>query len=35
VASVSFSRVAKVYVGDGSSQANDQAVLNMYLADAD
>lgn len=35
VAGVSNSRVAKVYVGDGSSQANDQAVLNMYLADTD
>lgn len=35
VAAASYSRVAKIYVGDGSSQANDQAVLNMYLADTD
>lgn len=30
---VSNSKIAKVYVGDGSSQAGDQAILNMYLAD--
>lgn len=35
IASVSNSRVSKVYVGDGSSQAADQAVLDMYLADPD
>lgn len=35
IASVSNSRVSKVYVGDGSSQEADQAVLNMYLADTD
>lgn len=28
-----FSRVIKIYVGDGSSLENDQAVLDMYLAD--
>ena len=30
----SYSRIAKIYVGDGSSAANDQAVLDMYLADS-
>ena len=35
VASVSLSRVSKVYVGDGSSSENDQRVLDMYLADAE
>ena len=29
-----ISRVGKIYVGDGSSQANDQAVLDAYLADS-
>lgn len=28
------SRVSKIYVGDGSSQAADQAVLDMYLANS-
>ena len=27
--------VTKIYVGDGSSQAADQAILDMYLADTD
>lgn len=27
--------VNKIYVGDGSSQQNDQAVLDLYLADSD
>lgn len=29
------SKMGIIYVGDGSSDANDQAVLNAYLADAD
>ena len=29
------SYLSKIYVGDGSSQAADQAVLNLYLADTD
>ena len=29
----SFANVTKIYVGDGSSQAADQTVLNQYLAD--
>lgn len=29
-----YSKVSKVYVGDGSSQAADQAVLDQYLADS-
>ena len=29
----SSSRLAKIYVGDGSSQAHDQAILDQYLAD--
>lgn len=29
------SRMGTIYVGDGSSDANDQAVLDAYLADAD
>ena len=32
---VNHSRVTKVYVGDGSSLENDQAVLALYLADTD
>lgn len=31
----SNSRIKKIYVGDGSSLENDQAVLDMYLADTD
>ena len=27
--------ITKIYVGDGSSQAADQAVLDQYLADSD
>ena len=34
-ACASYSRLAKVFVGDGSSQAADEAVLALYLADAD
>lgn len=34
-ACASYSRLSKVYVGDGSSQAADEAVLALYLADAD
>lgn len=34
IACASYSRVKKIYVGDGSSQAADQAVLDMYLADS-
>lgn len=30
-----LNRVLKFYVGDGSSQAHDQAILNRYLQDAD
>ena len=30
-----YNRISKIYVGDGSSQAADQAVLDQYLADAD
>ena len=33
--SVINSNIAKIYVGDGSSQASDQAVLDQYLADTD
>lgn len=29
-----FANVKKIYVGDGSSQAADQAVLNQYLSDS-
>lgn len=31
----SISKIARVYVGDGSSRANDEAVLALYLADTD
>lgn len=31
----SYNRIKKIYVGDGTSQAADQAVLDMYLADTD
>ena len=34
-ATVISNKVTKIYVGDGSSQAGDQAVLNQYLADTD
>ena len=34
-ASANFARLTKIYVGDGSSQAADQAVLDMYLADSE
>ena len=34
-AKASFSEMTKFYVGDGSSQAADQAVLDLYLADTD
>lgn len=30
-----LNRIGKIYVGDGSSQANDQAVLNAYLASSE
>lgn len=30
-----FSRISKIYVGDGSSAAHDDAILAQYLADAD
>lgn len=33
-ANASFARVTKIYVGDGTSQAGDQAILDMYLADS-
>ena len=33
-AGADYSRVSKIYVGDGSSQAHDQAILDMYLADS-
>lgn len=29
----SYSRISKIYVGPGESQAGDQAILNLYLAD--
>ena len=32
--SVVYDRLSKLYVGDGSSAVNDQAVLNQYLADS-
>jgi hypothetical protein len=35
LAAASYSRVGKIYVGDGSSQSADQTVLDMYLADSD
>jgi hypothetical protein len=28
-----LSRVSKIYVGPGESQAGDQAILDQYLAD--
>ena len=34
LAAASYSRVGKIYVGDGSSQSADQTVLDMYLADS-
>lgn len=34
-ANVDYARLTKIYVGDGESQAGDQAVLDQYLADAD
>lgn len=34
-ACASYSRLSKIYVGSGESQASDQAVLDTYLADAD
>jgi hypothetical protein len=34
-ASVSNTRVSKIYVGPGESQAGDQAILDLYLADTD
>ena len=33
VACAWYNGITKIYVGDGSSQAADQAVLNQYLAD--
>lgn len=30
-----IARVLKIYVGDGSSEEHDQAILNQYLQDAD
>ena len=35
VCSASSSRIAHIYVGDGSSAAHDDAILAQYLADAD
>ena len=29
-----YTRLTKIYVGDGTSQAGDQAVLDQYLADS-
>lgn len=34
IAAATYARVKKIYVGDGSSAAADQAVLDMYLADS-
>lgn len=34
-ATVINNKITKIYVGDGSSQAGDQAVLSQYLADTD
>ena len=33
VCNASFNRLTKIYVGDGSSQAHDQQILDAYLAD--
>jgi hypothetical protein len=33
VISTAMGRISKIYVGDGSSQVADQAVLDLYLAD--
>jgi len=33
-AGATYSRVKKIYVGTGASQASDQAILDMYLADS-
>lgn len=35
LAGASFSRLHKIYVGDGSSQEHDNAILQQYLADDD
>lgn len=35
IAGANLSRIAKIYVGDGSSAAHDNAILAQYLADAD
>lgn len=35
IAGASFTRLAKIYVGDGSSAAHDNAILAQYTADAD
>lgn len=34
-ATVINNKITKIYVGDGSSQAGDQSVLDLYLADTD
>ena len=35
IAGASFTRLAKIYVGDGSSAAHDDAILAQYTADTD
>ena len=35
IAGASFTRLAKIYVGDGSSASHDNAILAQYLADTD